>query len=930
MPSKSIRRVRSNAAADPGCIRAAESADYLASLVEFSGDGILSNSLEGVIRTWNAGAERIFGYAPTEIVGRSISTLFPPERRGEERAVLARIAEGLGPQHYETVRVRKDGSPIHVSIVASPVRDAHGRLIGASKVVRDITAQKDAEAALIRSEERLRLINLATRDAVWEWDLETDILHWNPQFGMTFGANGMESTRGVEAWSRRIHPDDRDRVLARLQVFIASTETQWANEYRFQCAEGHYADVLDRAFAIRNGDGRPIRMLGAMVDLSSQKQVERRITESQQFLQATLNSLSAHIAILDHQGVVIATNEAWTRFALENEGAMEACSVGSSYLEVCDRSSELGVPEAESMGQGIRSVLRGDQALFTQEYPCHSPSTERWFIARVTRFSGGGPARVVVAHEDITARRQAENALRLSEERYQLAVEGSGAGLWDCDVKSGRLYASPRCWELLGYTTLPQLTVRVPLFLRAVHPADAQRVKSAIAAHLHRRVPYELEYRLRSANGDYVWVRASGQALWNSQGRPYRMAGSIVDITPQKKAEAEKGALESQLRQAQKMESVGTLAGGIAHDFNNILGAIIGYTELALRAAETPQMRSDLKEVLGSSHRARDLVKQILAFSRQEQPEKRTLVLQRVVENTLRLIRASVPVTVELIVTLPDAPVVVHADETQLAQVLINLASNAAQAIGPNRGRIVVRLDRLEPGAADVRDLDHSLRGMALARITVSDTGPGIPAGIMDRIYDPFFTTKPPGEGTGLGLSVVHGIVRGHHGAIRIVNSEPTGAVASVYLPLQPVDPAPGPSRADHPLGSGERILVVDDDAAAASALCRQLESLGYRVTFEQSGFQALRRFAADPDAFDLLMTDVRMPQLSGPDLAAAVCAARPGLPVILLLDSGEQAVPLLPPDTPAANVCTKTPGRSELSAAVRRALEQQHPAPAS
>lgn len=341
--------------------------------------------------------------------------------------------------------------------------------------------------------------------------------------------------------------------------------------------------------------------------------------------------------------------------------------------------------------------------------------------------------------------------------------------------------------------------------------------------------------------------------------------------------------LESQLRQAQKMQAIGTLAGGIAHDFNNILAAILGYTELSLYdAPQGSRMQRHLTEVLAAGKRARDLVQQILAFSRKRPPERQPLRLHLLLNEVLRMLRASLPSTIVIQPSLsPDAGTAM-VDPTQIQQVLMNLCTNAEHAMRDTGGVIEVQLDAVDVSPAFATAHTPLLPGPHV-RIQVKDTGHGIPAEILGRIFDPFFTTKAVGEGTGLGLAVVDGIVANHGGAIVVHSMPGQGTTVSLYLPQIDDAMAPQDIPAEPPLPSGSgRILLVDDEATLAHMTAELLTRLGYTTTVYTSSLEALEAFRATPQQFDLVITDQTMPHLTGEKLAQELRRIRPEVPIIL------------------------------------------------
>ncbi|NIM17090.1 MAG: response regulator [Candidatus Aminicenantes bacterium] len=353
--------------------------------------------------------------------------------------------------------------------------------------------------------------------------------------------------------------------------------------------------------------------------------------------------------------------------------------------------------------------------------------------------------------------------------------------------------------------------------------------------------------------------------------------GIIRDITDRK-------TLEQRLFQAQKMEAIGTLAGGIAHDFNNILGVILGYTELLMDdLPEGSQEHLNTRQILTAAERAKELVKQILAFSRQSKGERKPVKLSTVINEALRLLRSTLPSTIEIrqdIRVDPGADVVL-ADVTRLHQVMMNLGANAAHAMQKNGGIMDVILDEVYLDAGDVVDHKEIKPGPYL-RLTVSDTGHGISPEVMERIFDPFFTTKTPGEGTGMGLAVIHGIVKDHDGDITAYSRPGKGSSFHVYLPRLEEEAELKTTLTEEIPGGSERILLVDDESALTQVGKQILERLGYEVEGKSNSLEALEVFRNEPDRFHLIISDVTMPQMTGIQLAIEAKRIRPRVPFIL------------------------------------------------
>jgi len=484
--------------------------------------------------------------------------------------------------------------------------------------------------------------------------------------------------------------------------------------------------------------------------------------------------------------------------------------------------------------------------------------------------------------------------LRESEQRYALAVAGSNEGMWDWNLATGELFFSERAQQLCGMTPETPLRPRRAWQRRlAVHPDDVAHVRAEMKAHLYGRQPhFDVELRAaplvegEPANAPAVatwrWLRQRGVAIRNARGRPVRMAGSIEHIDERKHSERERERLEAQLRQAQKLEAIGTLAGGIAHDFNNILGAILGYGELARSDAEPGSAQArHLDGVMNAGQRAKALVERILAFSRSGMGERVPVHVQSVVNEALELLLPSLPPGISLARSLESGDVAVIGDATQIHQAVMNLCTNAMQAMHEG-GTLTVTLTRSRPEHPRTLASGELPAGDYVC-LAVGDEGHGIEPAVLDRIFDPFFTTKGVGVGTGLGLSLVHGIVADLGGGIEVASRPGAGSTFTIWLPCSASAAASATVDATVPGGDGERVLLVDDEVALVEVGEEMLAELGYDPAAYTSSVDALAAFTAEPARFDAVLTDETMPQLSGSQMAQQIRRIRPDIPILLM-----------------------------------------------
>jgi PAS domain S-box-containing protein len=513
--------------------------------------------------------------------------------------------------------------------------------------------------------------------------------------------------------------------------------------------------------------------------------------------------------------------------------------------------------------------------------------------------------------------RDARAEARRSQEAFQTLFEEAPVGFWEADVEGTIRRANHAAHQMLGLpaegllgTNASGLVVEGGVF----PPVDEDRSD-----------PSQHQLSLWHADGGIRTFSVHQKPIVDSTGRLGGTRTALVDITSRVELEQERTRLEAQVRHRQKLETIGTLAGGIAHDFNNLLAPILGYVEIAIE--ELPKdsiIRDDLQQVGEAAARAKHLVQQILSFSRQSEGERRVTRVQEVVEEVSGLLRHSVPSTVEVRMELDADCPPVYADPTRLHQVIMNLCTNAVHAMRQTGGVLSLRLAAADPSHLDLPAHLPISRGSHV-RLTMSDTGHGIDAAHLERIFDPFFTTKDAGEGTGLGLSVVHGIVAAYGGDIAATSRPGHGTTFEVVLPAADTEADPeASSEASEAPGQGcGRILVVDDDDGVRGLTVRILERLGYDVVQNRDPTVALEAVGVGRHAFDLVITDQTMPEMTGLHLAKALRTVRPELKVMLVTGYSEAITEESAAEAGISKVLLKPFGKAELGEAVQSLLEE-------
>ncbi len=482
----------------------------------------------------------------------------------------------------------------------------------------------------------------------------------------------------------------------------------------------------------------------------------------------------------------------------------------------------------------------------------------------------------------------AEHALRESEERYALTMDAADGGHAEWNIKTSATFLSEKWRSLHGVPQLPEAsTLQEVVGAVTLHEEDRAKVRDTIALHLAGRLAsIEIEYRILDTHGQWRWVHARAKSLFDERRAPVRVFCAATDVTEGREAASRKLELERRVQQTQRLESLGTLAGGIAHDFNNILGAILGFGEMAQQQAQHgTDLHRHIGRVMQAGDRAKLLVRRILDFSRSGVAVMSPVPIQAVVEEALAMLSPTLPLGIAIKSELHLGRTAVMGDATQLYQVVINLCANAVQAMGET-GVLTLRLD-----LAQIEDSTKCMHGELApgpyVRLTVGDTGSGIAAEVLPSIFNPFFTTKKGRDGTGLGLSVVHGVVTDHHGAIDVtsdVGSVNSGTTVTVYLPTQGTSADLSvEDEAQLPQGQGQAIMVVDDEAALVEIAEELLASIGYEPVGFHSAEAALQAFVANPERFDAVLTDEMLPGMPGRELARRLLALREHLPIVIM-----------------------------------------------
>jgi PAS domain S-box-containing protein len=807
----------------------------------------------------------------------------PEDRPNWEKAIAAHFA-GRESHFKMELRILVRGEVRWTAFLFLSTRDAAGTPIRWTGSISDITEQKRAEEALRASEERISLAMKASEEGYIDCDVRTDRFITSDRMREIF-----EVPPGTRIAYRsdfnkcfRFYSDEDARAYDEMSraVAVQGGPDRYEFEFRAVLPSGKVKWIWTRSNVTRDAEGRALRRVGVVADVTARKQAEVALRNSEERFARAVAGSSDGVWDIDLVG----------RSVYFSARTRELCGLPPGPevmpLDGWFESLPLHPEDLPKRMAAVQAHLSGKAPAYDGEFRFLQPDgLYRWrhLHGVCVRDADGKPLRMAGSMSDVDARRRAEDALRESEERYSLAMAASESGYWDWHVPTNRYVISPRAYEMGGYD--PDTYANRDDFRTQInmHPEDFAKWEAArkeLFAGSGERLAMEVRYIVR---GETRWHSLQAICKRDETGKVIRWTGSTTDVTERKRAEEGLKTMERKLRQAQRLESMGTLAGGIAHDFNNILGAVLGYGEMALRDAKKgSRLARDLDNIMVAGERGRALVDRVLAFSRSAVGERVPVHVERVVREVLDLVMAKLPESVTVHPKLHAGLAAVLGDATQVHQVVANLASNAIHAM-PAGGTLRVELAVERIDAPRAATIGARAPGEYVV-LTVADTGTGIAPEIVDRIFDPFFTTKEVGTGTGLGLSLVHGIVTELGGAIGVASVVGAGTTFTVYLPRSGDAAHRGDAKESAlPRGDGQRVLIVDDEEPLVQLATRTLAELGYEAIGFTSSAAALAALRADPHRFDALITDERMPEMSGSALIREVRSVRDSMPVVVM-----------------------------------------------
>ncbi len=843
------------------------------------------------------------GYGREEVVGHTSAEL-SVFVDSEQRAAIRRAAEESvrGLIRDVAVQVRTRDGAIREGLFALDTITI-GQEPCWLTVMTDITERKRAEEALRESENRFRRLMDHARDMIYRMSIpDGEYEYVSPASADIFGYAPEVFLSSPLLIQDSIHPEWRGYFTEQWDALVKGEMPPF---YEYQIVHGQSGETRwlhQRNMLIRDDAGAPVAIEGIVTDITERKRGEEALREAREFLEAAVAQSPSGILIADAPDVRIRVAN---RAAFGIRGGDQSILTG---IDVAQHTSnwQLFRPDGSAYPPEqlplSRAVLRGEVTRNEEMIIRDQDGSDHWVstnAAPIRDAQGKTIAGIVIFH-DVTERRRAEEGLRESEERLAQVAAVTTDLIYEWDVEHDTLEWFGDLDQVLGYE-VGGLERTIKGWAALIHPEDAEGLQDAVERHRRSTQPITETYRVRRKDGTWAWWEDRGIPILGARGAPTRWVGSCTDISQRKEAEEERLSLERQVRHAQKLESLGVLAGGIAHDFNNLLMAILGNADLALdKLSPHAPARGNIQEIEKASRRAAELAKQMLAYSGKGRFVIEPIDLNGFVQEMAHLLEVSSSKRAVLQYDFAEELPRFDGDATQIRQVIMNLITNASEAIGDKSGVIALSTGAIEcdraylDGVSEILQvgLDEPLPEGPYTYLEVSDTGCGMDAATIENVFDPFFTTKFTGRG--LGMAAVLGIVRGHKGAIKIYSELEKGTTFKVLFPVAnaPGSPAPQQASSEGQAGSWRgqgTVLIVDDEETVCDVGGQMLERMGFQVLCAPSGREALDAFREHGPEIVCVLLDLTMPHMDGEETFRELRRIHPGVPVILCSGYNEQ-----------------------------------------
>jgi PAS domain S-box-containing protein len=819
----------------------------------------------------------ITGYSIDDLLSNSSRCLYHSDEDFENVGkFLYHTPDESGRGYVETRFRHKNGSTRHISLFAAPLNpDAPEE--GAAVAIQDITEQRAMIIALQDSEERFRQVSDFSGQLMYDYDVPSGHVAW---FGRVYEITGFTQkeidVQSFSGWVERIHPDDLNSTIETLEN-AQRTRSLFTVHYRYRKADESYFYAYEEGRFFYDQQGNATRMLGTLKDITKTKLAEIALSESERRYRTLFEGASDAIIIMK-DGVCVDCNQK----TMDTIQCSRKDIIGKTPGDFAPPIQPDGQPSGDRAKQLLMLADQGDHINF--EWVIRRPDNSTFFSdvsLRAVELSGESFTQAII--RDVTKKKKREKSLRESEFRFRSFFNTNPEGILLLDFQGRILDANKAFLRKSGYALAECSMQSFTSFIPEEHQAEIFQSLLKFRSGIAQSQPLQVTYKTKE--GKEVPVSLRGWLVMDEESVPLYLGVFIRDLTREQSLAEDKMSLEKQVIRAQKSEAIGTLASGIAHDFNNILGGIIGYTELALYrdpAAIDQKTKEYLERVLKGSNRAKSLVQQILRFSRSTDTVMESINLSPLVKEALLLLQSTLPATISIDQNIHAVDDAILGDSTQIHQVIMNLATNAYHSMRETGGILSLAVGNCTLRTAK-QFMTMTVPPGEYIKITVADTGCGMTPSVVERIFEPYFTTKNVNEGTGLGMAVVSGIVKSHKGLIDITTEPGKGTIFDIYFPRFQGELTENTTHElKLPLGHGEKILIVDDETYFLEVVHENLKMLGYNVEPYQDAVEALQAFSNQPHGYDLLITDQTMPEMTGVQLIQEVRKVNDSLPIIL------------------------------------------------
>lgn len=882
-----------------------------ADIARSTGDWIWEIDAAGKYVFASGRIEQILGYIPEELIGKTPFEMMPEEEAKRVGKIFKSIAANKEAiVDLENWNLSKRGERVCLLTNGIPLINSSGDLTGYRGVDKDITERKRAEAELHHERDLLSRITETSPAAITFVNLEGQIIYANERAEKILGLSKEQiAQRHYNAPAWRITDYDGKPFPKEQLPFnrvSASTKPVYDVRHAIESQDGRRVFLSINAAPMLDHAGQMIGMVASVEDFTDRIKAEEELKTRNRFIETILANLPIGLGVNRiSDNVVIYLNK---KFEEIYGWPVEALTDVDTFFD------KIYPGQKELKEKVVGDILSGD------------PSRMHWTDLTATGMDGGqriiSAMNIPLAEQDLmistvqdtTERYNAEKQVTHSEEKFRQLAEMLPETIYEFDRTGKLTFANKSAFETFMYTEddLKQGLNAVDM----IAPQDRARAAENIFRIMEGNDIGAAEYMAIKKDGTAFPVMTRSSAIY-SEDKVIGIRGIMIDMS-------EHRILEAQLRQAEKMQSIGTLAGGIAHDFNNILSIILGNTELA--ADDLPQWspaQEYLAEIINASLRAKEFIKQLLSFSRKSEEAQKPILIPGIARESLRMLRSSIPANIEIIPNIQDDCFSIKADPTKIHQVLINLITNAAHAVQQLNGIIEVSVENVKICDRTLA-LINDLQPGDYVRLSVKDNGSGIAPQDMEKIFDPYFTTKEIGKGTGMGLAVVHGIVKSHNGSIMISSKAGQGTAIRIFFPICEDMAKTEKVQQSHFQTGTEKILIVDDELSVAKLSQRRLEKIGYTVAFSTEPLKALSLIRTDPAQFDLVISDMAMPKMTGDSLADEIRKINPGLPVILCTGNREMIDENMVKNVGIKAVLMKPTDMKLLADTVRKVLDEK------